>query len=824
MQSPEEFFGFTWGERFAYHHQIVAYFRHIAQQSDRVKLIEYGQTHEGRSQIAAIISAPENLQSLEDIRQNNLKSIGMLAGNPDGKRLLTVWLNYSIHGNESAGVIASVPTLYALVNDQRPEIADWLQEMIVVIDPSVNPDGYARYVNWYQQKVGIPPSTSPNTWEHDEPWPGGRYNHYLFDLNRDWAWQSQLETRNRLKLYHDWMPQVHADLHEMGYNSPYFFAPAAKPFHEEITDWQREFQTYLGKNHSKYFDEKGWLYYTKEVYDLFYPGYGDTWPIFNGAMGFTYEQGGSGRAGIQITTETKDTLSLKDRYQHHFTTSLSTIEISYQYRERLLNEFDRYFANGQKTTSDTYQSYVIKAGKTPDRQKALLDLLDLQKIQYGSPRKAGVNLSGLAYQDQQNKSFSLEEEDIVISASQPKAKLLKVLFEPQSELEDSLTYDLTAWALPYAYNLESYALTQRLDPNLEAEPKEWEDYEVPSEMPYAYLIPWHDVKQARFLGKLLQNEIKVRFAEKDFTLHEETFPRGTLVVLKADQNTKRQNWNQTLVQLANQQEQEIFPIQSGLVAEGKDLGSDYVRPVLARKIALVGGEGVGTSDFGELWHYFEQVLEYPVSVINRDQLGRISAQDFQVLVLPSGNYNEYSRAIEEFASAGGKVIALERAIRTLTDFSNNRLGKQLKKMEQEEEKQQNPKEDSVKSEKLLKKYGERERRNLSESVAGAIFKVTLDASHPLAFGQDSIYYVMKQNSKIYPYLPEGGWNVGTFPPDAHVSGFVGYELKRKLKHSLAFGVESQGRGQLIYFVDSPVFRGFWHSGKLLMANALFLVD
>ncbi|NJO03451.1 MAG: zinc carboxypeptidase, partial [Bacteroidia bacterium] len=214
-----------------------------------------------------------------------------------------------------------------------------LREMVVIIDPCVNPDGYARYVNWYHQTVGNPPNALRDTWEHREPWPSGRFNHYLFDLNRDWAWQTQIENQQRLALYRQWMPHVHADFHEMSYLDSYFFAPAARPYHEALSEWQRKFQQLAGENHSRYFNENNWLYFTREVYDLFYPSYGDTWPSFNGAMGFTYEQGGSGTAGLAIKRADQDTLTLSNRYLHHYFVGLSTVEVAYQNREELIREF-----------------------------------------------------------------------------------------------------------------------------------------------------------------------------------------------------------------------------------------------------------------------------------------------------------------------------------------------------------------------------------------------------------------------------------------------------------------------------------------------------
>ncbi|MEO1653326.1 MAG: M14 family zinc carboxypeptidase, partial [Bacteroidota bacterium] len=343
IQSPKEFMGYAPGEKFAFHHEVIDYFEYVAANTPEVTLIPYGKTNEGRPLVLAVVSSAENIRNLDQIRKNNLIKIGLSNESVQGKHLPIVWLGFSIHGNEASGVNAASPTLYALLSREKPEMQQWLDETLIIIDPCINPDGYARYVNWYRQKRAFPFNVHADTWEHDEPWPGGRYNHYLFDLNRDWAWQSQIESQQRIKIYNQWMPHVLIDFHEMGYNSPYFFAPPAKPQHADVSSWQKEFQTIIGKNHAKHFDENKWLYYSKDVFDLLYPSYGDTWPTFNGAMGYTHEQGGGGRAGIGILMENKDTLYLKDRYLHHKTTALSSIETVFNNREKLLSEFVKYF-------------------------------------------------------------------------------------------------------------------------------------------------------------------------------------------------------------------------------------------------------------------------------------------------------------------------------------------------------------------------------------------------------------------------------------------------------------------------------------------------
>jgi len=306
IKSPSEFLGYELGTQFTRHYEVVDYYEYLAEvANDRVKLTEYGQTNERRPLVLAYVSSADNISNLETIRAEHLKST---EGESKASKAI-VWLSYNVHGNESVSTEASMQTTYELLTSK----SDYLENTIVIIDPCINPDGRDRYSNWYNQYKNVPHQIDPNSKEHHEGWWNGRSNHYMFDLNRDWAWLTQVESKKRIKFYNKWMPHVHVDFHEQGVNDPYYFAPAAEPYHEVITKFQIDFQKTIGKNHAKYFDANGWFYFTKERFDLFYPSYGDTYPTYNGAIGMTYEQGGSGRAGLGIITRNGDTLTLKDR-------------------------------------------------------------------------------------------------------------------------------------------------------------------------------------------------------------------------------------------------------------------------------------------------------------------------------------------------------------------------------------------------------------------------------------------------------------------------------------------------------------------------------
>ena len=586
LQSPAAFLGYELGDRFTRHAEVMDYVEHVATHSDRVEMQVYGKTNESRNLVLATISTPSNLGRIDEIRMDNLRLAGLAEGSAAVQPASIVWLSYNVHGNESVSSEAAMATLYELANESNSRTGSWLENTVVIMDPMINPDGRDRYVNWYNQMVGTEMNVNPDAIEHKEPGPGGRTNHYYFDLNRDWSWLTQTETRSRLKQYNKWMPHVHVDFHEQGVNSPYFFAPAAEPYHDAITAWQRDFQETIGRNHAKYFDQNGWLYFTKQVFDLFYPGYGDTFPTFNGAIGMTYEQGGSGSAGLGITMATGDTLTLADRIAHHHTTGLSTVEITSVHREKVVAEFQTFFSNAVSKPSGGYSSYVIKRDKGGKRVEALKAHLDQLGIASGSVSESSGS-NGWSYRASGTSDFDIEPGDLLIDAHQPRSTLLGVLFEPVSAIADSLTYDITAWSLPYVYDVEAFATTARISvtaPFVDGPG----GVTTPSAEPYAYIVRWNDVADVRFLSALMTADIIVRSAEKPFSIDGQDYEPGALIITRTD-NQKHGMRLQSLVRdLADKHGEVVTGVQTGFVDAGSDLGSGDVNYIRRPKVAVQG--------------------------------------------------------------------------------------------------------------------------------------------------------------------------------------------------------------------------------------------
>jgi hypothetical protein len=713
-------------------------------------------------------------------------------------------------------------TLWALVDPANKETKPWLKNNLVVMDPCINPDGRDRYANWYNQKMNFQLQPDPQSVEHQEPWPGGRPNHYLFDLNRDWAWQVQVESQQRVELYNQWMPHLHLDFHEQGVNSPYYFAPAAEPLHHLLSSFQHEFQETFGRNTAKYFDRNDWFYFTKESFDLLYPSYGDTWPMYNGAIGMTIEQGGSGRAGLGILNAEGDTLTLKDRIIHHHTTGLSAIEITSMHAKKVVDEFETYFSENRSNPKGKYKSFVISGSNSPARVEELLNLLDKNGILYG--RGSGSrNLNGFNYSSGEIESFTLGEKDIVINAYQPKSVLTQILFEPEPALNDSITYDITSWALPYAYGLEAYALETRLDLAQEFDKAAFE-HTIANPNTLAYIAPWNAPKHAAFLSSLVQEGIRVRYAEMGFQIGDSQYPSGSLIITRGG-NQFIENFHDKVVGLANNLEIPLGESTTGYVDQGKDFGSSYVKTIEAPKVALIGGEGTSSLNFGEIWHFFEQEIKYPLSILDQGQLEDADLHPYNMIILPSGSYSQWgethTKKIQDWVKAGGKLIAIDGALEFFSDKDGFGLSEYLS---EEKRKIQEKIEEDTSTKELTAPYQDRERMDISKSAVGAVFEVQMDTTYALGFGTEGKFYALKNNANRYAYLKEG-INAGIIPSmDHHRTGFIGYKAKSKIEESLAFGIEPQGSGKIIYMVDNPIFRGFWQSGKLILANAIFLVQ
>ena len=814
VQSPSEFLP-SYGKQITYYHQVEDYFKQLTEKSTFIKQQKYGVTPEQRGLNVFFISTPENLANLEQIRNNNLAAIGLSKNGSQmiGDKLI-VWLSFNVHGNEFAGTESAMTVAYELVNPKNIETKKWLENTIVILDPCINPDGYSRYGNWLREISGK--QTHPGLYdrEHMEVWPGGRYNHNIFDLNRDWAWQTQPESQQRVALYNQWMPQVHTDVHEMGYESPYFFPPSAEPIHEFIEKYQKDFHNVLGKNMSQKFDAQNWMYNTSERFDLFYPSYGDTYPAYNGAVGMTLEQGGIG-AGRAVMMSNGNIVTIQDRLTHHATAVLTVVESAAAQADVLIKGFRGFMNNSRKTVKGNYKMYVMKNNP---KLIQLADLLKKNNIEF-SYADASMKASGYNYSAKSEKGFTIEPNDLIVKVDQPKAVFTQVLFEPNQKLNDSLSYDITAWALPLAYGVEGYALKNSLGFKTKAS-IEITEKTVPQKV-YAFHIPWNNRISAQVLSLLHQNNIRVRSAMNKAIFGDVTVEPGGLLVTKAD-NPKVVDFEKTISDLIKIKTDYNY-INTGFSSNAKDVGSENFNLLKAPKVVLLSGKGVGSTEFGATWFYIQETINYPVSVVEVNNFNRLKLMDYNTLILADGDYTfseEQQKKIAEWVKNGGKVIAMNGAL----SLFDGKDGYALSPFANEDDKLSAEKEkDSVALNERFLDFHNTERREISKSIPGAIIENLLNKTHPLSFGLGDKYFSLKTDSNHYSLL-KNAVNVAYVPKDYKSYGFIGSQVKKKLNNTVSFAVEHKGDGTIVYMVDNPLFRGFWENGIVLFSNALFLVN
>lgn len=813
IKSPDEFLPHRLGDQFTPHHMLTSYFEYLAANSTTtMKLERYGLTNEARPLQVAFFSSPENMAKLEEFRKNNMHLAGLgddkTGGVVEGMPVI-VWLNMSVHGNEPSGAECSMLLAWQLATQSEPDIQEWLKTTIVMIDPSSNPDGSDRYSSWYRSVSNLLKNTQHNTREHNEPWPGGRPNHYYYDLNRDWAWATQAETRQRLDFYQRWLPHVVADIHEQFIDDPYYFAPAAEPMHTYLTPWQRSFQTEIGANNARHFDANGWLYFTKEVFDLLYPSYGDTYPMFNGAIGMTYEQGGNGMAGRAITISNGDTLTLHDRIMHHLTTSRATIEIASKSAPKLVENFRNYYAKALASPPGQYGAFIIRDNNDPNKVNTFCQLLDRHKIKYG---RAGTTIDGVKGYDYitgKETSTKVMPNDLVISAYQPKGVLVQVLMEPVPYLSDSLTYDITAWSLPLAHGFDAFAAKQRIDPK-----KEFTPYKTPEAMitvvPYAWCVRRKSMAEMTWLAELLEKGVKVRYASESFDMADQQFSPGTFIINRADNHTlesQLDGWVKTAADKANVT---LVPLLSGTNSKGADLGSAKFKLVNHPSVAMLYGDDVDENAFGHTWYFFEQELGYPLSMIRPDQLKGSSLRGVNTLIIPNGSYHFDEKTLSflrDWIGDGGRIIAVEGGVKAFADKSGFDIA-----LKPEVDK------DTITAKPSA--YMTSERNLISDQLPGAIVKTKCDNTHPLGYGLSETYFSLKTSPAAFQ-LNNKLTNVIWLDEQYENYGFIGYRVKSRLSNSPVVALQQLGNGSVVYMADNPLFRSFWQAGKVLFANALF---
>ncbi len=841
------------GEEITAPDQVGAYLAALHEAAPtRTHLFEYARTWEGRPLWLMVIGNPERIAKLDEVKaglQRLADPRGVAAA--EQERLIkelpvTVWLVHGVHGNEISSADAALLEAYHLLASQGDAGVDTVfRDALVLIDPMQNPDGRARFLFQHLQGRAATPDPTPYNAEHDEPWPGGRSNHYLFDMNRDWFAQTQRETRGRITIAREYWPHVNVDLHEQGGNNSYYFAPPADPLNPHITEGQVAAFDLFGRANAARFDERGWPYFIREVYDSFYPGYGESWPIFQGSIGMTYEQASA--RGLSFARNDGTTLTYRDGVMHHFNAAIVTTITAAQHRERLLREFLAYrrsaVAEGE---TGAIREYVLVPGADTSRADLLARNLATQGIEV----RRTVEAVRMGTRD-------LPAGTYLVSNAQPSGRLIRNLLDPETDQpaafirkqeerrarrQPDQIYDVTAWNLPMLYDVELVTSASPIAAKTVDVPMAYEAPPAPREVPagtVGYLIPWGSAAAA-LTSDALSGGIRMRAVGGAFTLGGRRYPIGTAIVRNAENGA---DLHARLTGLAAKHGAEVVPINSTYVDEGTSLGSNETAFLEMPKVLLAWDTPTQSLSAGWTRYTLERRFGQAVTAVRTSALARANLNDFNVIVLPSGNFagaiNDAVLArIKDWLRAGGTLITLAEASRWATADSVGLLStKTLLKSGSPDVPASAPAGGATGAARPSGAAGgdaaaafdydtaiqpDRER---PASQPGAILRVAIDTDHWLSSGQDEELQVMIEGNRVFaPVKLDSGRNVGVYAPKDRLiaSGLIWPENQDLLVQKAYLMHQPFGQGHVIAFAEDPNYRAYTEGTMLLFMNAVLL--
>ncbi len=798
IPSPETFLGYGIGEYHTRHDRIVHYLETLAEASDNAEIETYGFTHEKRKLVMLRVSEPAHLSNIEELQRQHLAYTDpKQSADPQADLPIFVQLGYNVHGNEPSSSEAALLSAYILVASNHPVIQRFRREAVVFIDPTINPDGRDRHTQWANSYRGNPLVTDSQDAEHNEYFPGGRTNHYWFDLNRDWLLAINPESRGKLQWSHKWYPNVVTDFHEMGSQSTYFFEPmkangSLDPIMPRET--YEDLNTLFGSYFSKSLDSIGSLYFTKEVFDGTYPGYGSSYPDLQGGLGLLFEQASS-RGHAQKTPFGEITFPFTIRNQ--LVSSMTTVKAAVENKAMLRAYQKDFFKSGlENAASGRIGAYRVEEKYDKNRFKAFIDKLLIHKIE--------------VYKD--------GEDAIVVPTNQPQYRMVQTFFETYETYRDSVFYDASAWSVANFYNMkyspvravsrgEQITDTQGLYP-VSAVPHS----------DYAYLIDWQDYNAPAMLYHLQSKGLVLSSAFKPFTTRvggvEKSFTPGTLVLPVSLQKKTPKEVHDLILKAQETFKVPTYAVASGYHLKGVDLGSRYSRPLQKPKAAMLIGEGVRSYEAGEVWHLLDTRVHMPITKIPLRDFRGASLDNYNTLVLVSGRYrwnDSEKERIREWVAKGNTLITIAGGSEVAIE--NEWADVHLVEAEK----------DSTESVNRLP-YGDASENIGKESVGGVILKIDLDLTHPLAFGYSHPQLPVYKNNEVWlkpsknPYA-----TVGQYAKNAHIDGYLSEKNREEfLDSSASLLVSPQGRGRIVLFADNPNFRGSWYGTNRLFLNALFL--
>lgn len=804
---PEAVLGYKIGEKHTRPHLIVEYFKRVAQASDRVQYGEHGATYDGRKLVHAIVTSPDNHRQIEDIkRTNRLLSTdpGSVSDDDISRMPAIVWMGYGVHGNEASSFEAAMLLLYHLAAGEGEDIENHLRELVIIVIPSLNPDGHARHVNWVNANRGATPVSDPQHREHNEPWPGGRTNYYWFDLNRDWFPLQHPESQGRLRLYNEWRPQLVTDYHEFGSNATYFFQPGiSSRYNPHIPGASIDLLKQVGEFHASALDERGVLYYTRESFDDFYIGKGSTYPMVTGAVGILFEQASS-RALVRETT--RGTLTFDFGILNQFTTSLSTLNACYTLREDLLKNHRRFYREANDYARQKgVRAFILDINNDRTKSQELIRILQQHRIHVYALAQS-INYDGRTFE---------AGEAVIIPTEQPEARLLFAALETRTEFTDSLFYDVSTWTLPLAFNIP-YVEYRQNPRNLIGEPVEKISFDGGvlngGRSSYAYVLEWNRYYAPRALYRLQKNDIHSMVALRPFTAQidgrNKEFQRGSIIIPILQPEVDEETVHNLMQKIVAKDYVVVHAVHSSRTIDGPDLGSPLMRVLDKPEIAVVSGRGTSSAEVGEVWHLLSERMQIPVTLLNTDQIGRADLSRYTTIILVNGNYSTFGERevnnIEEWVQNGGTLITTKNATRLVVQ--NNLINIEL--VEPQQENSQAPYED------VWSMRG-------AQRIGGAIFEAQLDSSHPVAFGYEERVPLFRNHNVFYNPSESPGETVAVYTDSPLLSGYISDRRLDELKNTAAIVAQRYHQGRVVAFANNPNFRAFWYGTNGLFLNALF---
>lgn len=797
IPKPADVIGHEVGEWHVTHDKLMFYMQALANASDRITIENRGETYEGRPILLLTITSQKNHANLEAIRQAHiaLTDDNGKTANLDNMPIV-VYQGFSIHGNEPSGANAGLAYAYYLAAAQGPAIEELLDQEIILMDPSFNPDGLQRFAYWANTNKSKNLNPDGNEREYHEVWPGGRTNHYWFDMNRDWLPVQLPESRARIESFHKWMPNILTDHHEMGTNSSFFFQPGEPTrVHPLTPKINQELTAEIGTYHAKALDKIGSFYYSEENYDDYYYGKGSTYPDVQGSIGILFEQGSS-RGHIQESDNGLLTFPFTIRNQ--FTTALSTIEAAKNMRTKILS-YQRDFYKDTRANAAKSKTKAIVFGDSKDANKTwhLAEILNRQKIKFHELSN-DATINGVSYK---------KGSSYVIPMDQKNNRLIQAMFEKRTSFIDSLFYDISGWTFPMAFNVDYSEIG-----NLGNAGPEITDFKpisggADAMSKYAYLFEWNEYYTPKALNAILNKGIRAKVAKSPFNVEGKQYDYGTIMIPVQNQELDANTLYTFLDEVAKESKFEITGVGTGLT-KGIDLGSNDFDPLKKQEVAILVGNGISSYDAGEIWHLFDQRYDMKITKIDTDYFTRADLSRYTAIIVPStrGSLDKkIATKIKGWVTNGGTVIGYKN---TAEWFNKNELTKY-----------------TFKKDTLLAKnisFEQREKFFGAQETGGAIFETRLDRSHPINYGYKNNTLPMFRDTNVYIEPSKDSYkNPIQYTSDPLLSGYVSEENLKLLKNSVPFQVERMGKGRVIVFTDNTNFRAFWYGTNKLLMNAIF---